>query len=133
MNINWTDIHNSPPDGSLFSFSQKRAIKAHEKNIKIANGIAFNDKLKKMFYVDSLKESVDCFDYEIESGTISNRKVWFSFKKNNLVGLPDGMTIDADGNLWVAVFSGSCVIKIDGHKAETLLDTVKLPATQVCF
>lgn len=133
MNITWNAMNDSPASGSLYSYNQKREIKIHENNIKIANGIAFNNKIKKMFYVDSVKKGVDRFDYDIENGTVSNREVWFSLPKNNLVGFPDGITIDADGNIWVAVFYGSSVIKIDGYKAETLLDTVKLPATQVCI
>lgn len=47
------------------------------------------------------------------------------------MGLPDGQTIDTDGNLWVAVFNGGCVIKIDPRKPETLLETIVLPAKQV--
>ena len=41
------------------------------------------------------------------------------------------MTIDSDGNLWVAVFGGSRVLKLDGHKSETLLDTVNIQTEQV--
>ena len=43
------------------------------------------------------------------------------------------MTIDTDGNLWVAVFQGSRVLKIDGNKCETLLDTINIPTEQVLF
>ena len=41
-----------------------------------------------------------------------NKRSIFDLKENKLNGLPDGMTIDADGNLWVALFSGSAVRKI---------------------
>jgi gluconolactonase len=41
------------------------------------------------------------------------------------------MTIDSDGNLWVAVFGGGRVLKVDGSKSETLLDTIDIPAEQV--
>lgn len=61
----------------------------------------------------------------------ANRKTIFTFSKHDIDGLPDGMTIDADGNLWVAVFNSSRVIKIDPRKPETLLETIKLPAKQV--
>lgn len=47
--------------------------------------------------------------------------------------MPDGQTIDADGNLWVAVFNGHSVLKIDPKQPETLLYTLKLPAKQVRF
>lgn len=41
------------------------------------------------------------------------------------------MTIDTDGHLWVALFGGDGLIKIDSHTPETLLDTIELPAHQV--
>jgi hypothetical protein len=52
-------------------------------------------------------------------------------QKLSIPGIPDGMTIDSDGNLWVAVFGGSRVLKVDGSKSETLLDTIDIPAEQV--
>lgn len=52
-------------------------------------------------------------------------------RENNIEGIPDGMTIDTDGNLWVAIFDGSCVIKIDPRQPETLLQKIQVPAKQV--
>lgn len=43
------------------------------------------------------------------------------------------MTIDTDGNIWVAVFGASSVLKIDPMKPETLLETITLPSKQVCL
>lgn len=45
--------------------------------------------------------------------------------------MPDGQTIDADGNLWVAVFGGARVLKIDPRVPDTLLETVPIPANQI--
>jgi len=50
-------------------------------------------------------------------------------------GLPDGMTVDANGKLWVAVFGGSCIVQID-PETQTQLMSVEVPAlcpTSVCF
>lgn len=46
-------------------------------------------------------------------------------------GICDGMTIDTDGNLWIAIFSCSRVIKIDPRKPDTLLETIMFPAKYV--
>lgn len=62
---------------------------------------------------------------------LANQKTIFTLAKHDIKGLPDGMTIDTDGNLWVAIFDGSSVIKIDPRKPETLLSTISLPAKQV--
>ncbi|EFA03135.1 regucalcin [Tribolium castaneum] len=131
LNIDKEDEDKTLPLGTLYSFDSKRGLKGHVNQVRLTNGIAFNDQTKKMFYIDTLKGTVDQFDFDVTNGEISNRKVWFTLTKNNISGKPDGMTIDTDGNLWVAVFMGSRVIKIDGHTAETLLDTVEIPAQQV--
>lgn len=61
----------------------------------------------------------------------ANEQTVFTLEKHNISGLPDGQTIDADGNLWIAIFGGSRVIQIDPRKPEILLQTVKIPAKQV--
>ncbi|KAH1017172.1 hypothetical protein HUJ05_007872 [Dendroctonus ponderosae] len=121
--------HFQPEAGSLFSLDGGE-VTTFATKVGISNGLAWNTKLGKFYYNDSLVKRVDEFDYDINSGVISNRKTIFTFSKHDIDGLPDGMTIDADGNLWVAVFNGSSVIKIDPRKPETLLETIKVPAKQ---
>ncbi|KAJ8944491.1 hypothetical protein NQ318_011749 [Aromia moschata] len=121
--------------GSLYSY-QSGNLKTFVTEVGVSNGLAFNVELKKFYYIDSFKRTVDEFDFDIGSGSIANRKAIFSFNSHELPGSPDGMTIDTDGNLWVAVMAGSRVIKIDPRKPETLLDTVILPTklvTSVAF
>lgn len=48
----------------------------------------------------------ECFVLQMD---IANRRTVFDFKANNIDGLPDGMTIDTTGNLWVAVYAGKKV------------------------
>ncbi|CAH0683377.1 unnamed protein product [Spodoptera exigua] len=57
-------------------------------------------------------------------------KVTKVVSQNKIEGFPDGTTIDTDGNLWVAVFDGSCVLKINPRSGE-LLQKVSIPALQV--
>ncbi|RZC40812.1 regucalcin-like, partial [Asbolus verrucosus] len=128
--INKENIEKTLPVGTLYSFDSKRQLKGHISQVRLSNGIAFNDQVKKMYYIDTLKGTIDQFDFDIDNGAICTQ-VLFTLKKNNIPGMPDGMTIDSDGNLWVAVFGGNRVIKIDGKKPETLLDSIQLPALQV--
>lgn len=51
----------------------------------------------------------------------------FDFKAKDIKGIPDGTTIDTDGNLWVALFMGSCILKIDPKKGE-VLQKIPIPA-----
>ncbi|XP_044258190.1 regucalcin-like [Tribolium madens] len=125
------DFMKSEPLGHLYSLDSNKQFKKCLDKIRIANGLAFNEKLKKMYYIDSLIGTIDQFDFDVNTGKISNRKVLFTLKKNNVPGIADGMTIDTDGNLWVAIFGGSRVLKIDGNNSETLLETINMPAEQV--
>lgn len=61
---------------------------------------------------------------------LGNRKVVFNLDHHNIPGVPDGMTIDTDGNLWVAVFDGARILHINPNTSE-LLQTIKFPANQV--
>ncbi|CAG9833817.1 unnamed protein product [Diabrotica balteata] len=116
--------------GSLFSIEYGRAVQ-HLRQIQISNGLAWNEQLQKMYYIDSFTRSVYEFDFDIINGRIYNGQTIFNLTNHNIEGFPDGMTIDVDGNLWVAVFSGYRVIKIDPRQPETLLATIPIPAKQI--
>ncbi|KAM3961187.1 regucalcin [Aphomia sociella] len=98
--------------------------------VSISNGIAWTSDNKYMFYIDTPTRNIDVFDFELDTGIIRNRRTLFSFQANNVTGSPDGMTIDTDGNLWVACYNGAKVIKIDS-RAGKLLEQHKIEATQV--
>ncbi|XP_018331278.1 regucalcin [Agrilus planipennis] len=123
-----------PKMGSLYSLS-RRTIKKHEGNVSISNGCAWNIKTRKMYYIDTLFPGVYEYDYDLNTGDISNRKVIFEFGKHHIPGLPDGMLIDTEDMLWIAVIHGSRVIRINPNSG-TLLNTIMLPTPQVtaiCF
>ncbi|XP_045779318.1 regucalcin-like [Maniola jurtina] len=118
--------------GTLYSISEHNFMHPQEKvrPVSISNGIAWTPDNKFMFYIDSPTRNIDAFDFDLESGTIRNRRVLFSFQANNVTGVPDGMTIDRDGNLWVACYDGGKVIKVD-PRAGKLMEHHKIPATKV--
>ncbi|KAF2879806.1 hypothetical protein ILUMI_26333 [Ignelater luminosus] len=120
-----------PYKGTLYSINKNGEVKSHVSNVHISNGLAWSADLKKLYYIDSGEQRIDQFDFDVENEAITNRQPLFTLKKHNIEGFPDGQTIDADGNLWVAIFNGSRVIKIDSRKPETLLDSIDLPAKEV--
>lgn len=61
---------------------------------------------------------------------LGNGKPIFNLDDHDIPGVPDGMTIDTDGNLWVAVFDGGCLLHINPNTSQ-LLKTIKFPAKQV--
>ncbi|GBP54106.1 Regucalcin [Eumeta japonica] len=117
-------------DGSLYRITGSATPEKLCGKIKLSNGLAWDLAEKAFYYIDSLERAIRGYDYDVNTGNISNLRYVFDFKKNNMEGMPDGMTIDTDGNLWIAVFGGSSVIKVD-PRTGALLQTVAIPVPQV--
>lgn len=100
------------------------------KGVSISNGIAWSLDNRQMYYIDTPTRRVEVFDYSILSATLSNRRTLFDFEKENVRGQPDGMTVDANGNLWIACWGGSQIISVNGYTGE-LLSSVRLPVERV--
>ena len=62
-----------------------------------------------MYFIDSLSKDIAAFDYDDDTGDISNRRSALDKEEAGITGKLDGMTIDTRGNLWVAVFEGGKV------------------------
>lgn len=139
--------HVEPWLGSLYTLT-KGKLDTHLTKVGISNGLTFSSDYKKFYYTDTLTGRVDQFDYDIDTGSIcklvsfpsisthkivhlANRTPILTLEKHGIEGAPDGITIDADGNLWMAIFNGYKVIKFDPRKPETLLQTIDIPAKQV--
>jgi len=116
--------------GWLYKLDKNGKLTSHVDKIDIANGLAWSPDNTVFYYIDTFTYRVDAFDYNHAEGTISNRRPVFDFKINNIEGVPDGMCIDAIGNLWVAVFAGSKVLHID-PKTGKLIDTIDFPTKNI--
>lgn len=56
--------------GSLFSLTSRNTVKTQLTEVSIANGLAWNMKLNKFYYIDSPLKRIDQFDFDINNGTI---------------------------------------------------------------
>ena len=90
--------------------------------------MVWNDDNTKFYFIDSLTYEIHQYDYDITSGDIQNEKVAVSVDKK--IGLPDGMAIDSENHLWVALFDGGKVIRINPETGETVFK-VSVPAPKV--
>lgn len=122
--------------GSLYRISASMEATACVDKVSISNGLAWAHDKKTFYYIDTCNLAVEGFDYDDATGEIGNRRTVFDYKKNGLTpDLPDGMTIDGDGNLWVANFYGGKVICINPSTGK-LLRSVAMPVqniTSVCW
>ncbi|KAE9527844.1 hypothetical protein AGLY_012668 [Aphis glycines] len=116
--------------GSLYSVDFDGTVTKRLPNISISNGMAWSPDNKFFYYIDTYKYAVEAYNFDLASGNISNGKVIFDFRCKNITGDPDGMTIDTDGNLWVACFNSNHIIKINPNTS-SVLTTIEFPAYQI--
>uniref|UniRef100_A0A6P7FLT3 Regucalcin n=1 Tax=Diabrotica virgifera virgifera TaxID=50390 RepID=A0A6P7FLT3_DIAVI len=97
-----------------------------------SNGLAWNKANNKLYYIDTPTLKVVSFDYHDGNGTISstNQTVFDLRSTHNVTGLPDGMTIDTEDNLYIALFGGGSVIKVNPATGK-LLKVIAIPARDV--
>lgn len=114
--------------GSLYCMETDLSVRKVLGEISIANGIVWSLDQRTMYYIDSLKQDVRAYDYDLASGGISNERVVCRFAAE--VGLPDGMAIDAEGMLWVAHYNGGRVCRWNPADG-ALLQTISLPVSRV--
>jgi len=113
--------------GNLYCFDGKRLI-LKQSSVSISNGIVWSADTKTMYYIDTPEQVVFAYDFDIDTGNITNRRVAFKIPENN--GYPDGMTIDSDGMLWIAHWNGAAVICYDPSTGEEL-KKIEVPALNV--
>lgn len=82
-----------------------------------SNGIDWSPDDRLMYYVDSMEGRVDVFDFDLDAGSISHRRPFVAV--DDVEVLPDGLTVDADGYVWVACWGGAAVRRFapDGSPA----------------
>ncbi|MDS9996164.1 SMP-30/gluconolactonase/LRE family protein [Bacillus atrophaeus] len=97
-------------------------------NVSTSNGLDWDRKRQLMYYIDTPTQEIVCYQYDPDSGDVSNPETVYHFQESD--GSPDGMTIDRDGMLWVALFGGGRVAKIDPFQKKWI-DSIMVPAKYV--
>jgi sugar lactone lactonase YvrE len=112
--------------GKLYSYFNGTYTKLLD-DITISNGIAFSKDNKTMFYVDTPTKKIVKFNYDLESGKISNKTDLIELKTNSF---PDGICIDNDQNLFIAEWEGGCVSQWNTLNGN-LINKYHLPVSNV--
>lgn len=118
--------------GKLFRFDPDGTIEVVADGVGISNGMGFSPDLKTMYYTDSTVRTIYAYDYDRRTGRMSNRRKFAALVDTE--GVPDGMTVDADGFVWTAVWFGHCVIRFDPDgKEERRIQTPAHQTSSVMF
>jgi sugar lactone lactonase YvrE len=118
----------SPGAGTLYRLGPDHDVTPMLGGLSVSNGIGWSLDESRMYYVDSPTRGVDVFDYDAASGSIGNRRLFASIGGAEEV-MPDGLAVDADGCVWVALWGGAAVVRYgqDGR----LMQAIEIPAAHV--
>jgi sugar lactone lactonase YvrE len=110
-------LNAEPNAGALYRLDPDLTVTRVLDRVTESNGIDWSPDDRLMYYVDSMERRVDVFDFDLRSGSISNRRPFTAVDDGEV--LPDGLTVDADGHVWVACWDGAEVRRFapDGSPA----------------
>lgn len=121
-------INNTPEAGSLYTLEPDFSVSAKIRRVGCSNGIAWSPDGNLMYYIDTLTRQVVSFDFDIISGEISNKRVIIEISETD--GYPDGMTIDSEGMLWIALWGGYRIARYNPLSGE-MIHNFRLPVSQI--
>ncbi|CAK1545562.1 unnamed protein product [Leptosia nina] len=132
------DVH--PDKATLYRFEPDHEGYVHSRAVlrpvSISNGLTFSLNNTVMYYIDSPTQKIEAFDYDPVRGEITGRRVILDISQYGYEdAIPDGMTIDSDGHLWVALMFGGTVLHIDPDSRQVVYG-YKLPVsrtTSLCW
>lgn len=113
------------PKSALYHYFNNE-IKLMDDDLKLGNGMAWNKDNTKFYLNDSANHKIYVYDYDLKKGTISNKKVLCDMGFDT----PDGMTIDKNDNLFIAIWDGSR-IEVRNSKTGALKEEIKMPTSLI--
>ncbi|KAF1914069.1 SMP-30/Gluconolaconase/LRE-like region-domain-containing protein [Ampelomyces quisqualis] len=117
--------------GALFRLDTDGILHRPLSDIAIPNGTAWTEDEKTMYWADSPKKTIYRFDFDSQTGAISNQRPFFVMPEDNRYGadaVPDGHCIDEEGHMWTALHGGSHVLRISPQGE--IVAEIKVPTQQ---
>ncbi|MGE5251956.1 MAG: SMP-30/gluconolactonase/LRE family protein [Bacteroidota bacterium] len=120
------DTREREDSGALYSLDPHGLTRLLS-GVRISNGLAWSPDAATLYHIDTPTRQIRAFDYDLGTGQIANGRTAVTVPES--FGWPDGMTSDADGSLWVAMWGGARVTKWDPRTGQ-LLEQFPVPALQ---
>ncbi|MEM9078352.1 MAG: SMP-30/gluconolactonase/LRE family protein [Bacteroidota bacterium] len=122
------DIKEYRKKGKLYMVNANGEFESRLNDVTISNGLVWSLDNKTLYYIDTPTQKVVGFDFDCISGRISNGRTVIEIPKS--MGFPDGMTIDEEGKLWIALWNGGAVARYDPSSG-LLIETIAVPAKNI--
>jgi sugar lactone lactonase YvrE len=122
-------VTEAEPLGELYRLDPGGRMNPIIKNVTVSNGLGWSPDGSRMYYADSPLRRVDVFDYDPATGEAFARRAFADLSAAE--GVPDGLTVDADGCVWVAMWGGSALRRFtpDGQPDAVLPVPVSQPTS----
>ncbi|WP_330631931.1 SMP-30/gluconolactonase/LRE family protein [Halocatena halophila] len=117
-----------PPDGRLYRLDRDGSIVELLSEVQISNGLGFSPDTERVYFAETEAETIWQFDFDVESGTFSNRQVFVDTRGDQ--GKPDGLTVDSEGYVWSARWNGGSIVRHHPDDGR-VVDRVAIPARKV--
>jgi sugar lactone lactonase YvrE len=117
----------TPGHGSFYRLDTDQKVTEIYSGIGLSNGLGWSPDDRLMYYIDSLEYRVDVLDYDLATGQPGGRRPFAQLGSGEIV--PDGLAIDSEGGVWVAIWGGGVIQRYDA--GGTLTSVVKMPASFV--
>jgi len=121
-------LEQTKPHASLYKIDEKGVAAKMVDSVTISNGIVWTSDAKTMYYIDTPTSKIMGYDFDINTGTISNERVAVEVSLED--GFPDGMTIDSEDMLWVGLWNGNAVARYNPNTG-ALIRKIEVPAHNV--
>jgi sugar lactone lactonase YvrE len=105
------DVNLTHPTGALYRLDADRSCHRMDDGFIVSNGIAFSPDDRVMYFADSRAATVYAYDFDVDAGTIGNRRVFVTTRE--IGGRPDGATVDREGYYWCALVHGGAIGRFD--------------------
>ncbi len=117
---------------SLYSLDPAGALTELLSDVTVSNGLDWNERGDILYYVDTPTERIDAIEYDLNTGLLGTRRPFADLTA--VTGRPDGLTVDAEGGVWVALARGGAVHRYDGAgRLDAVIEIPTMGVTSCTF
>lgn len=101
------DVDGQVQPGALYRLDPDLCARRVLDDVMMSNGLGWSPDAGRFYFVDSLRQSIDAFDFDVDTGRLGRRAPFVTVPRDR--GIPDGLAVDSDGCVWVAVWGSGAV------------------------
>lgn len=131
----WIGTMNSQeqPEASLYRYdpnAQENSLRQMQAGLSISNGLGWSPDWQTFYLTDTPRKTIYAYAFDRPSGEISDQRLLINLAHEPF--FPDGLTIDAEGCIWSAMWNGGCVIRFDPEGKEMMRVSLPVPLVTSC-